>query len=254
MARDNNIAEKPLNTASIEKKTPFIATVETSGRLGSVAVAEGSVLLGKAFFSAPAKHSAEVFPALAQLLKAQNKAPKDIEQIYISIGPGSFTGLRIAATIAKMMSLANDTKIVAVDTLDILAENIYEYIEQTAHTPQSIAAILDAKRDEFFIAVYNFENGRYIKSTADSVLTAEEFVERFANPQNPIAIFGEGLVYYKEKFRSSGIDVLDEKYWNPLPQNLHLIGWKKAQACQFAEPMTLVPAYLKHLDTKIKSI
>ena len=82
-------------------------------------------------------------------------SPEEIEQIYISVGPGSFTGLRIAVTLAKTMHLASAAKIVAVDTLDVIAANINDYIkEQTNGFPEKIATIIDAKRGQFFIAVY----------------------------------------------------------------------------------------------------
>ena len=80
--------------------------------------------LGQNNFSAPMRHSSEIFPAICQLLKQFEKNSSDIEHVYVSAGPGSFTGLRIASTIAKIMNLANNIKIVAVDTLDVIASNI----------------------------------------------------------------------------------------------------------------------------------
>src|SRR4030042_3542948 len=74
-------------------------------------------------FSAPLTHSAEIFPAIRGLLDRFDLKPDQIENVYISCGPGSFTGLRIATTFAKTMHLAHAAKIVTVDTLDIVAAN-----------------------------------------------------------------------------------------------------------------------------------
>ena len=80
---------------------PLILALETSSRIGSVALAAGPRLLAQQRFSAPMTHSAEILPAVAQLTARFNNRPDEIEHIYLSIGPGSFTGLRIAVTVVK---------------------------------------------------------------------------------------------------------------------------------------------------------
>ncbi len=252
-------------------QTPLILAVETSGRLGSVALAIGGKLLVEETFSAPMRHSAEIFPAICRLLSGCDRKPKDIEHVYISIGPGSFTGLRIAATFAKTMHLANnDVKIVAVDTLDVIAANVINLTAETTiqdskheslrRTPnggvtshERIAVILDAKRSQFFIAVYQRTNhepqttnhGIWKKTFPDALMTAEEFLDKFACKENPIWLLGEGLVYYRDKFKADGVYFLDEVHWYPDASKLHHLGWQKAQANQFADPLTLQPIYLR---------
>ena len=182
-------------------KKPLVLAVETSSRIGSVVIALGEKILDEATFSAPIRHSAEIFPALSNILDRFSRKPDQIDQVHISVGPGSFTGLRIAVTLAKTMHLANAAKIVAVDTLDVIAANATGYIKEqnttiTFHpesspynserpvlpnsssaaaegaskvegplslsstpigerqSPERIATITDAKRGQFFIAVY----------------------------------------------------------------------------------------------------
>ncbi|RPJ38284.1 MAG: tRNA (adenosine(37)-N6)-threonylcarbamoyltransferase complex dimerization subunit type 1 TsaB, partial [Planctomycetaceae bacterium] len=91
---------------------PLILAVETSSRVGSVALARGPALLAQSTFSGPLQHSAEIFPAISQLLNRFHFVPGDIAQVHVAIGPGSFTGLRIAVTMAKAAHLANATAIV----------------------------------------------------------------------------------------------------------------------------------------------
>jgi tRNA threonylcarbamoyladenosine biosynthesis protein TsaB len=112
---------------------PLILAVETSSRIGSVAIALGEQILAEAAFSGPMRHSAELFPAIRSLLERFSRKPQEIDHIYISVGPGSFTGLRIAVTMAKAMHLANPpqrTKIIAVDTRDVIAANAIDYIKK----------------------------------------------------------------------------------------------------------------------------
>jgi tRNA threonylcarbamoyladenosine biosynthesis protein TsaB len=238
---------------------PLILAVETSGRIGSAAIALGEQMLSEAYFSGPMRHSAEIFPAVHSLLERFSRKPEEIEHIYISVGPGSFTGLRIAVALAKAMHLANTAKIIAVDTLDVIAANATDYIpvaelkEEKAKGLAKIATILDAKRGQFFIAAYQNEQGRWKKSTPDCLMTARQFLENFAGNSQTIWLLGEGLVYHKDKFKADGIRFLDERYWSPRAEKVHLLGWQKALAGQFADPLTLQPTYLRRPDIKEKS-
>ncbi len=239
---------------------PLILAVETSGRLGSVALAQGGKLLGEQHFTGPMRHSAEVFPAILCLLQQFGKKASQIEQVHISVGPGSFTGLRIAVTIAKTMALANQAKIVAVDTLDAVAANVISFTAGRAENAENeskpnerLATILDAKRDQFFIAVYDkTSDAIWEKVLPDYLMTAEEFLDRFAGCGKPIALIGEGLVYYKDKFNDPAVRCLDEKFWNPSAANVHHLGWHKAQQGDFTDPLALTPNYLRGPDVKVK--
>lgn len=235
----------------------MILAIETSGRTGSVAIALGEQMLSEAHFSGPMRHSAEIFPAVHKLLVRFSRKPKEIEHIYISVGPGSFTGLRIAAAMAKIMHLANAAKIIAVDTLDVIAANATDYItdyikEEKAKGLVKIATILDAKRGQFFIAAYQNEQGQWKKSMPDCLITARQFLENFADNSQPIWLLGEGLVYHKDKFKADGIRFLNERYWSPRAEKVHLLGWQKALAGQFADPLTLQPTYLRRPDIREK--
>jgi len=263
---------------------PLVLALETSGRIGSVALATGKNLLAESSFSGPMKHSAEIFPAIARLMDRFGRNPQQIDHVYISAGPGSFTGLRIAVTIAKTMHLANAAKIVAIDTLDVIAANVTEIIS-TAHantqellesnsavsetsppTPlpiNRIAAVLDAKRNQFFIAVYNHSpkadntpqhSKHAIRDTKyrlwkkimpDSLMTAARFLDEFAQPGHPIYLLGDGLLYHNDKFKADGTRFLDQKYWSPRASNVHLLGWQMAIAHQFADPLTITPKYIR---------
>ena len=225
---------------------PLILSVETSGRLGSVAVAIGAQILAETAFTGQMRHSSEIFPTISSLLNRFGKKPKHIEHIYISVGPGSFTGLRIAVSIAKIMHLANTTQIVAVDTLDVIAANTDDYIKQENIEVEHIAVILDAKRGQFYTAVYQrAAECIWEKISPDFLITASQFLERFSGKVDPVWLLGEGLVYYEDKFRADGIRFMDKRFWNPRAEKVHALGWKMACAGKFADPLTLQPKYLR---------
>ncbi len=245
--------------------------VETSSRIGSVAIALGAEVLAEATFSAPLRHSAEIFPAIRDLLDRFGRKPREIEQVYISAGPGSFTGLRIAATFAKTMHLANAARIVAVDTLDVVAANVISLSETDTCPPsgsdlqaighERVAVIVDAKRSQFFIAVYERHapdgqqvtaGGSWTKVGPDSLMSAEQFLTGFVRKEKPLWLLGDGLLYYKDKFQADGVRFFDEQYWSPRAGKVHLLGRQMALKGQFADPVTLTPNYLRRPDAKIK--
>jgi tRNA threonylcarbamoyladenosine biosynthesis protein TsaB len=255
------------------REKPLILAVETSGRTGSVAIALGDQMLAQAIFAKPMRHSTEVFPAINSLLKRVDRRAKEIQQVYISAGPGSFTGLRIAVTLAKIMHLTNAARVVAVNTLDVIAMNATDYINEKNEAFGKIATVLDAKRGQFFVAAYerishsipaknrqqtrnsgkgDVTQGIWGKILPDSLLTASEFLETLGDTSQPTWLLGEGLVYYKHKFKAPGVRFLDRKYWYPRASKVHLLGWEKASTELFVDPVKLQPAYMRRPDVKIK--
>jgi len=254
------------------KEKPLILAVETSSRIGSVAIALNGKTLGETVFSAPLRHSAEIFPAIRALLSQFNFQTSQIQHIYISGGPGSFTGLRIATTIAKIMQLAHAVKIVTVDTLDVVTANVVNLIPDNsliasnqkppAISDERIAAILDAKRGQFFIAVYEQDKDKEPKAAGRSVwrkilpdclMTASQFLDRFTRDAKPIWLLGDGLLYYKDRFQADNVHFFDEKLWSPRAAKVLMLGHHIALKEQFADALTLTPNYLRKPDVTIKS-
>ena len=233
---------------------PLILAVETSGRTGSIAIAEGAEMVATKAFSGVMRHSAELFPVAAELLEQAGKAAGDIEQVYVSVGPGSFTGLRIAVTMAKTMSLASGIKVVEVDTLDVIAANVEDFERAKSVDIERIGVILDAKRSQFFAAVYEKKDGRWEKVLDDCLIGSGEFVERFGGGERPIRLLGEGLVYHKGAFEAEGIEFVDEEYWWPSAEKVHKLGWEKALCGEFADAAGLQPMYLQRPDVQGKAL
>ena len=203
-------------------------------------------------------------PGKSEMPDRFGRKSSQIEHIYISSGPGSFTGLRIATTLAKTMHLANAVKIVTVDTLDVIAANVIDFAGGKSFSPLShgkIAAVLDAKRGQFFIAVYKRNpggerraksDGIWKKVLPDTLMSASQFLADCARRKEPIWLLGDGLLYYEDKFMAEGVCFLDRKYWSPRAAKVHLLGWQMAQQGQFAEAVTLAPFYLRCPDVTVK--
>ena len=224
---------------------PVSLAIETASRIGSIALGSQGALLAENRFSGPLRHSAEIFPTLLGLLRAQGLEAGAITEVYLSIGPGSFTGLRIAVTIAKTIHLAQPCNIVAVSTLEVLANGTRSLPEEI---PGHIVPVLDAKRGQFFTALFRRKHGDHglERCTDDCLRSAEEILGQWAvDNERPIALLGDGLVYHQEKFTNPNVHILPEKHWSPQARDVFEIGHQKSHAGDFTDPLTLTPNYLR---------
>ena len=223
----------------------LLLAVETSGRKGSVAVGEGEKPLAEMAFSGPMRHSAELFTCVEKILAQVGSKIGDVGQVSIAAGPGSFTGLRIAVTMAKMMALAADVKILPVNTMEVIAENATDYINEKNCKINKIASILDAKRKHFYVSVFARTDDKWLRTRKDCLIKPTEFIRRFAGHQEPIWLLGEGLVYYRDAFKADGIRFLDEKYWPARAKNVYLLGRQMSKQPYYADPAGLTPYYMR---------
>ena len=234
-----------------------IMAIETSGRIGSVAVALGSQLTAEQGFSARLKHAAQLLPTMERLCQLQGWQPWEIDHLYISAGPGSFTGIRIAVTAAKALAFAQNTKIIPVPSLEALALNAEKAWQNEKPDIRQVAVVLEAGRGQIFAAVFDSETadskadsagfvpGFRIK-LAQTMMMPTELLER---TERPLYLIGEGLKYDHQEFspgeKENQIIRLDEKYWQPRAANVHRCGWLRAQQGLFVTADRLEPIYLR---------
>ncbi|HEY3243629.1 MAG TPA: tRNA (adenosine(37)-N6)-threonylcarbamoyltransferase complex dimerization subunit type 1 TsaB, partial [Phycisphaerae bacterium] len=84
----------------------YALAIETSGRIGSLALAHGDRLIDVRTFSTALRHAVELMPTLDALCRQHRVAPEQVGEVYVSGGPGSFTGLRIGITVARTLAWA----------------------------------------------------------------------------------------------------------------------------------------------------
>lgn len=223
----------------------FLA-IETSGRVGSVALALGNDRLGLRRLSADRRHTAELLPTIAELLDEHRRRLADVDVFAYSCGPGSFTGLRVAATVGRMIQSATDCRVVAVPTLEVIARNALRHPDR----PSRVVALLDAKRGEVYAAVYErVETEPQAGAEAGLRPVAAAGVHApaalLAEVAPPFWIVGEGIARHREASEASGGHVLDEPYWTPSAEHVLAIARRMAAAGRFCQPEDIVPLYLR---------
>lgn len=108
-----------LQTPPMNTPTHHLA-IETSSRRGFLALGRGDDILDVTELPAKRRHNLDLVPTIDTLCHKHQLNPADLAELYVSLGPGSFTGLRIAVATAKMLAMTLGVKIVGVPTLDLL--------------------------------------------------------------------------------------------------------------------------------------
>jgi tRNA threonylcarbamoyladenosine biosynthesis protein TsaB len=130
----------------------LVLALETSALAGSVAVLDGERLLGQRQLATDRRSAQTLAPAIQDLLAGCGLAPKQINLVATTIGPGSFTGLRVGVTTAKTWAYAVGCDVIGLDTLDVVAEQAAELRVQ--HSGGELHAVMDAQRQELYLARY----------------------------------------------------------------------------------------------------
>jgi tRNA threonylcarbamoyladenosine biosynthesis protein TsaB len=218
--------------------------IETSGRIGSVALAEDGGTLVQETFPHGLQHAARIIPAIDGLCQQLHWTSADLQEIYVSAGPGSFTGLRIGITLAKTLSLATGAKLVAVPSVRVLAEN-------APPDAQNVVIVLDAKRDQIFTAAFSRTNDDWKEIHAARLSSLADIL---AKSPRPVYLLGEGIPYHRKFISESdqGINIADESLWRPRAEVVARLGWKMAREGNFTDAMALRPVYIRKPEAEEK--
>ncbi|MCK4625792.1 MAG: tRNA (adenosine(37)-N6)-threonylcarbamoyltransferase complex dimerization subunit type 1 TsaB, partial [Phycisphaerae bacterium] len=129
---------------------PISIAIETSCRCGGVALGAGDELIECVAFDSARRHGVQLVARLDELLRRHKLEAEDLDEVYVSSGPGSFTGLRIGITVASVLTQSvADLRCVVVPTVDAIAENAFD-----AGLDGHIGVIMDAK-DSIYAAITN---------------------------------------------------------------------------------------------------
>lgn len=178
-----------------------ILGIDTSSSSLSLGIMDDNVLKGEFTVNHKLTHSENLMPLMDSLLKSLDLTPKDIDLIGVSIGPGSFTGIRIGVSAANAMAMGLSIDVVGISSLEAMAYGAKYY-------DGAIFATLDAQRERVYRGIYTFENGKIKCIKEPDVVELEDLKKEAAFYDRPM-ILGDAPFMMKDVldyFRSGRTD------------------------------------------------
>ncbi len=155
--------------------------IETSARNGSIALGNDHALLAEATLPPPQRHRVELMPSIDALCREQQLSPADLDRVCVSVGPGSFTGLRIAVATAKMLAMSLDVQIVPVPTAHVVARDVDPAIAAC------LAVCLAGKQHTCHVTLFDACDGVWRPSGEPDVMAIDDLL---AQAPHPLAVAG----------------------------------------------------------------
>ena len=234
-------------TNVVFEESSYALAIETSSAQGCVALGRGSSVLEASGFSRARAHAVEFIPTVDALCRTHGVEPRQIEWVFVSAGPGSFTGLRIGITAARMIALAVGARVVAIPTLEVIAQNALDL----EHAPDQLAVVLDAKRKHVYTATFErrpppykggARGGRYVG--LNEPLEAEP-LEYLSAQSRACAVMGEGVHYHRQAITASGRLVLPDSLFPPRAQTVYRLGAERAKRGESESARDVIPVYIR---------
>jgi tRNA threonylcarbamoyladenosine biosynthesis protein TsaB len=215
---------------------PMLLILETSGRIGQVALARGSRVCGVRRLDEARRHARDLAPAVASLLDEQGASPRHVQAVIVSRGPGSYTGLRVGIMSAKTFAYATGCALLAVDTFAAIAL-------RAPPSANRLDVIADAQQDKVYVQ-------RYVRTVTEgdwqpeSLLRIQNFADWTAQREEDVWVTGPGLAVYGSRVSAGALLVSGDR-WDPQPESLLRIGLRRFQAGERDDFWSVEPLYLR---------
>lgn len=213
-----------------------ILALDTSSPVASAAVMSDGVLLGEYVVNNGKTHSQILMPMISDLLLKTGIDVSDIDVFATSLGPGSFTGLRIGIATAKALAQVGKKEIIGISALDGLCANV------TVQKDVLVCPIVDARRGNVYNAVY--KDG--VKIIDDRLIPLDTILEDLKNSK--VIFLGDGIIKHREKI----LDAMEENaifpHENSSMQKASSIAYLaniRAQNKDFDNIFSLEPIYIR---------
>jgi len=227
---------------------PRIIAIETTSRRGGIALAVGDQIVASHTLAVDRDYAADLLPAADALCRQVGWRPDAVEQVFVSIGPGSFTGTRIGVTFAKTLALAARAKVVAVPTFDALALNGLDL----RPPPADLVVFMDARGGEVFAEMFRLSGESQVyESVRPGQLVP--LADLLSDARHPVAFAGEGVAVHRKVLLETGNLMLPQDLCICRVERVHQVGRRLAQQGRFSEVDTLIPVYYR-LPTPVERL
>lgn len=218
-----------------------IFAIDTSSIVATCAVMDDEKLIGEYTINHKRTHSQKLMPMIKELMESCELKIDDIDVFAASVGPGSFTGLRIGIATIKALAHTVNKPVVGVPTIDALAYNI-PYFDGL------IVPIMDARRKRVYTGIYHWERDKFVIDKNQDVLEIDKLIDILKKRKEYIILSGDAVHIYRDKI----IEVLGQKaifaprHLNmPRSSSVAELAMEKYRQGEYQSFYDLVPEYLR---------
>lgn len=230
------------SSASEPDDERLLLVIDTSGPAGKVALGRGGTLLAERRFDLHQKHAQVLLPGVRDLLRDTGVTARELDVVGVSVGPGSFTGLRVGVMCAKTLAYATGARLVAIATLAA----IFRTVCGDQPSESNVWVVENAQRGELFTlwvpagTVPTGAAGPLGVLTVDALRAGLEPDDLVIGPGR--RLFDDASVSVGDAMRPAPLDESDSR---PAAETLVRMARELIAAGKFADPWTLEPAYVR---------
>ncbi len=216
-----------------------ILAVDSSAKSGSVSILEDGKNLAEFYINNKLTHSQTLMPMIEWILKSTNLKTHDIDYFAVSVGPGSFTGLRIGISCIKGLAFAENKPCIAVSTLEGLSRNISQ--------PSVICSVMDARCSQVYTSQFEFDGEKYIRITPDEAISISELEEKLKKTQKNVILVGDGakMCYNMLKETCENLTLSSENVRFQHAFGVAQVAYEKVKNGDTVSSDKLIPMYLR---------
>ena len=220
-----------------------IINIETSGKICSVALTKDGVVELDLQDDAGMRHAEKLAPFVEKCMKELKRKDEKLDAVAVSIGPGSYTGLRIGLSLAKGLAFAANVPLIGIDTLKILAVKAM-FRNFDFEGTEIFVPMIDARRMEVFTGALDFRLN-YVVEKGPLILNEDSFTELLKN--NKLIFIGDGAEKAKGLIKNENAIWIDNL--NPTAKDMLALSEKAYREGEFIDKAYSTPEYLKEYQT-----
>jgi tRNA threonylcarbamoyladenosine biosynthesis protein TsaB len=179
------------------------------------------------------------------LLRDHGVTPDRVEGLAVSLGPGSFTGLRVGVSLAKGLAFGWKKPLIGIPTLEVVARQVRE-------RGDAMVPLIDAKRGDVYWAVFNSGGEPRSEASCDPPQAVRAWIENHSGQSNVLT--GAGLQLHRAALEGTAHAMMaPEDQWMPRAETVALMAEERLQAGKKDDPSSLAPLYLREFPVRQKS-
>ena len=221
----------------------YILNIETSTKACSVALHKnGELIVSREDVTTNFSHSEKLLKFISKLFSDAKLSLSDLDAIAVSMGPGSYTGLRIGVSTAKGLCYGLDIPLISISTLKAMSFGMALEIKADLYCP-----MIDARRMEVYSAFFDINNTEVRKIQAD-IIDENSYKKEL---EKKVVFFGDGSEKIKEKIKHENAMFISNIH--PSAKNMGLLSYQKFTKSLFEDLAYFEPFYLKDFVAGRKS-